>query len=130
MIINLITGNGGDVDHVVYCHNDERVFVETTDLLRAIYVARLEATSFERDAMVRIMVGTGSEAELTLLTPPQALAPLTIIMLALHAIIRFCLATSKALADVELTVNARPHNLSHLSDETPVDANTCDGCNS
>lgn len=129
MIIDLITGTGSNKEHAVYYRNEERVFVETTDLLRAIYVARLEATSFQRDAWVRIIVGAGSGVELTLLVPPQALVPLTFIMLGLHAITRLLLAASRAFSHLELTVNARPHGLSLLSDDSQEGLRTCDGCN-
>lgn len=92
MIIELVVNDPNSKKHLVRCYNDETVYATTSDLLEAIGVARREATAFDRDALVRVIVGHATHYEQTATTAPSLLlVKLSLLVIAsyLFAVVQF-----------------------------------------
>src|SRR2546421_11825463 len=112
MIIELVTRSSSANDpraknYVVRCYNDDRVFAETDDLFYAVAVARLEATSFDRDALVRVRLGSTPGNEWTLLATTDALAAVTLLLIVLDGLVRFCQRATRGFRQVEISYEPR-----------------------
>ena len=99
MFIELIIKDPEANQHVVRGYNDGTLYEKTTSLRRAIAVAIREATSFRRDALIRVITASTPEPEdrFSIDTIPSRLIPTTLrLYLVSYAVIarRFTLDTS------------------------------------